>query len=157
MDSDSEVSLKLPPRPYAFHLLEVFEEGYCDYHWFLRRKFRDRLALTYADPQSQAVDRNWLCRVSVVLALAETWNRGRSFKSSQASPSLPTSDVPEEPPLAPPGSELFEQCLLLWKMSLEEPLLEDVEALNLIVGAPFTEQHLEQTILTDLRHFTAIL
>ncbi|CAO2648168.1 Nn.00g090900.m01.CDS01 [Neocucurbitaria sp. VM-36] len=141
----SEVSVKLPPRPYAFHLLEVFEEGYCDYHWFLRKQFRDQLALTYADPQSQAVDRNWLCRVSVVLALAETWNRGRSFNSSLTSPSqaqtglradtVPGWTVPEvleESHLAPPGSEFFEQCLLLLKMSLEEPVVEDVEALNLI-------------------------
>lgn len=150
--ADSEISIKLPPRPYAFYLLQIFEEGYCDYHWFLRSKFRERLALTYSDPQSQASDRNWLCRVSVVLDLAEAWNRGRgSFSCRETglggSGCTNVSDIEhgttihgastfqEESPSSPPGSEFFEQCLLLLKLSLEEPTVEDVEALNLIVSA----------------------
>ncbi|KAK7755570.1 hypothetical protein SLS62_002504 [Diatrype stigma] len=158
-----DVSFKLPPRQYAFHLLSVFEEGFCDYHWFLRKRFRERLALTYASPSSQSRDRNWLCRVSVVLALAETWNRGRSFLGAAEQPTaaLPPPllgqqqfgklgggggeaagdsggpplppDVPLNPqPRLPPGSEFFEQGLLLLKLTLEEPIIEDVEALNLI-------------------------
>ncbi len=123
-------------------------EGFCEYHWFLRKRFCERLALTYASPSSQSRDRNWLCRVSVVLALAETWNRGRSLPGGAPSPpslgqygkpnnevtSDGLSDRPLTPqPSLPPGSEFFEQGLLLLKLSLEEPVIEDVEALNLIV------------------------
>ncbi|KAF2019460.1 hypothetical protein BU24DRAFT_120620 [Aaosphaeria arxii CBS 175.79] len=146
-----EISIRLPPKPYALHLLEIFEEGFCDYHWFLRRKFRERLMLSYSDPQTQTTDRNWLCRVSVVLALAETWNRGRSATLgntipsqenadpiARPSPSSDTIDVWGETLPVPPGSELFEQCLLLLKISLEEPSLEDVEALNLIAFYSYT-------------------
>ncbi|KAF4832791.1 Proline utilization trans-activator [Colletotrichum tropicale] len=147
-----EVHLRLPPRPYAFHLLQAFEEGFSEYHWFLRKDFRDRLMLTYSDPSSQSKDRNWLCRVSVVLALAESFNRSRMTASTHMqltgeqppSPygilppvsSSPTSnsessETPQAPP-PPPGSDYFEQGLMLLKMSSEEPVSEDVEALNLI-------------------------
>ncbi|KAJ5006687.1 hypothetical protein K4K48_002855 [Colletotrichum sp. SAR 10_66] len=148
-----EVHLRLPPRPYAFHLLQAFEEGFSEYHWFLRKDFRDRLMLTYSDPSSQSKDRNWLCRVSVVLALAESFNRSRMTASTHMqltgeqppSPygilppvsSSPTSnsessETPQAPP-PPPGSDYFEQGLMLLKMSSEEPVSEDVEALNLIL------------------------
>ncbi|KAI8242236.1 Proline utilization trans-activator [Colletotrichum sp. SAR 10_99] len=83
-----EVHLRLPPRPYAFHLLQAFEEGFSEYHWFLRKDFRDRL-------------------------ISES------------------SETPQAPP-PPPGSDYFEQGLMLLKMSSEEPVSEDVEALNLI-------------------------
>lgn len=36
--------------------------------------------------------------------------------------------------VAPPGIELFKQGLLLLKPSYEEPTIEQIEALNLIVG-----------------------
>uniref|UniRef100_L2FKB1 C6 transcription factor n=1 Tax=Colletotrichum fructicola (strain Nara gc5) TaxID=1213859 RepID=L2FKB1_COLFN len=151
-----EVHLRLPPRPYAFHLLQAFEEGFSEYHWFLRKDFRDRLMLTYSDPSSQSKDRNWLCRVSVVLALAESFNRSRMTASTHMqltgeqppSPygilpplsSSPTSnsessETPQAPP-PPPGSDYFEQGLMLLKMSSEEPVSEDVEALNLIGASP---------------------
>ncbi|KAL1860573.1 hypothetical protein VTK73DRAFT_7272 [Phialemonium thermophilum] len=131
-------SFKLPPESYAFHLLQIFEEGFCDYHWYLRKRFRSRLALTYADPASQANDRTWMCMISVVLALAESWNHSRSPGSS-ASPNQRDEQANTPPahnllsarePL--PGSELFEQALVLLKMSLEEPVVEYVQALNLI-------------------------
>ncbi|KAF4810714.1 Proline utilization trans-activator [Colletotrichum siamense] len=155
-----EVHLRLPPRPYAFHLLQAFEEGFSEYHWFLRKDFRDRLMLTYSDPSSQSKDRNWLCRVSVVLALAESFNRSRMTASTHMqltgeqppSPygilppvsSSPTSnsessETPQAPP-PPPGSDYFEQGLMLLKMSSEEPVSEDVEALNLILHKPKTAQ-----------------
>ncbi|KAI6080832.1 fungal-specific transcription factor domain-containing protein [Hypoxylon rubiginosum] len=143
-----DVSFKLPPRPYAFHLLDTFEEGFCEYHWHLRKDFRERLGLTYSDPSSQAEDRNWLCRVSVVLALAETYYRSKVGRSDydlghDTSSSLVGSrhgnanltspsafeDTTNQPP---PGAEMFEQGLLLLKVSPEEPTIEDVEVLNLI-------------------------
>ncbi|TDZ30867.1 putative transcriptional regulatory protein [Colletotrichum spinosum] len=139
----TDVSFRLPPRPYAFHLLQVFEEGFSEYHWFLRQKFRDRLMLTYSDPQSQSHDRNWLCRVSVVLALAESFHKSREGSSIEMklvgdkpdSPhnaqSEPSSGSTHSTPL-PPGTDFFEQGLVLLKMSSEEPVPEDVEALNLI-------------------------
>ncbi|KAK1702984.1 hypothetical protein BDP67DRAFT_550042 [Colletotrichum lupini] len=146
----SEVSFRLPPRPYAFHLLQAFDEGFSEYHWFLRKRFRERILLTYSDPQSQSHDRNWLCRVSVVLALAENWNRSRMSSAvhmeiagkhptspPQRGAAVPFTLPPDSqstsqtlPP--PPGSEFFEQGLMLLKMSAEEPVPEDVEALCLI-------------------------
>lgn len=99
-----------------------------------------------------------------MLALAETWNRGRSVLGAAEQPTaalppllgqqqfgklggggeavsgggggapLPLPDAPLHPqPRLPPGSEFFEQGLLLLKLTLEEPIIEDVEALNLIV------------------------
>lgn len=134
---EPEVSFRLPPRPYAFYLLQAFEEGFCDYHWYMRRQFRERLSLTYSDPTSQSGDRNWLCRVSVVLALAETWIQGRKSSpgESMASNALGSSSGP---PL-PPGSDFFEQGLLLLKTSSEEPVPEDVEAYNLIVSCNYVK------------------
>ncbi|KAM0435903.1 hypothetical protein ACHAPT_002795 [Fusarium lateritium] len=129
----SEVSVKLPPKPYALRLLDIFEDIFCDYHWFLRRDFRERLSLTYSHPISQSGDRNWFCRVSVVLALAQTFvysevsspeaERPRSGSHSEGFRALT---------LLPPGSDLFEQAVLLFKTSSEEPILEDIEALNLM-------------------------
>ena len=127
----------------------MFEEGFCDYHWYLRKRFHERLIQTYANPNSQSWDRSWLCRVSVVLALAETWNRGRAAPDEPCPPLAgqyvkSTADplgggglagVPlTSQPRLPPGSEFFEQGLLLLKLSLEEPVIEDVEALNLVVS-----------------------
>ncbi|KAM5345224.1 hypothetical protein ACJ41O_011086 [Fusarium nematophilum] len=130
-----EVSVKLPPKPYAIRLLDIFEEIFCDYHWFLRRDFRERLFLTYSHPISQSGDRNWFCRVSVVLALAQTF----VYNEVSTTPELErpgSSSSPQEPArdstILPPGSDLFEQAVLLFKTSSEEPVLEDIEALNLM-------------------------
>jgi proline utilization trans-activator len=122
--------------------------------------------LTYSRPHEQAYDRNWLCRISVVLALAEAWNRGRTSalkrddgasqqidssdrsgllddgnpqSTSSPAASSPMSDASVPPP--PPGSDFFEQGLLLLKMSLEEPVIADVEALNLIVSLLVSSNH----------------
>ena len=167
------VSFKLPPQQYALHLLSVFEEGFCDYHWYLRKGFRERFLQTYASPNTQAQDRNWLCRVSVVLALAETWNRGRAppeepslplagqFVKPAADPQaagLADMSLPSQPRL-PPGSEFFEQGLFLLKLSLEEPVMEDVEALNLVVRAKTSadlRRHANGTSPPQTRHFTVI-
>ena len=124
------VAFKLPPQSHAFHLLDAFEEGFCDYHWYLRRRFHERLRLTYLHPASQSGDRNWYCRVSVVLALAQTWFYGRS-PLSEAAPQPASESM--DPPL-PPGSEFFEQGLLLLKSASEEIVVEHVETCNLIVS-----------------------
>ena len=128
---EPEVSFKLPPKPYAFHLLSVLEEGFSDYHWYLRSRFHSRLNLTYLDPASQSSDRNWLCRVSVVMALAETWNHGRMSTGESQCRAL------TDPP-SPPGSEFFEQGLLLLNTAPEEIVVEHVEACNLIVSCIIT-------------------
>ncbi|KAJ3518913.1 hypothetical protein NM208_g14335 [Fusarium decemcellulare] len=130
-----EVSVKLPPKPYALHLLDIFEEIFCDYHWFLRRDFRERLCLTYSHPMSQSGDRNWFCRVSVVLALAQTFVYSEAPASPEADRPMSSSEGAESTKtttLLPPGSDLFEQAVLLFKTSSEEPVLEDIEALNLM-------------------------
>ncbi|KAL2681054.1 hypothetical protein Neosp_008657 [[Neocosmospora] mangrovei] len=131
-----EVSVKLPPKPYALRLLDIFEDIFCDYHWFLRRDFRERLSLTYSHPISQSGDRNWFCRVSVVLALAQTFVYSEVSNSSEVerprSGSGSQADSSRTLTLLPPGSDLFEQAVLLFKISSEEPILEDIEALNLM-------------------------
>ncbi|CAK7232854.1 hypothetical protein SCUCBS95973_008398 [Sporothrix curviconia] len=120
-----EVSFRLPPLPYAIQLLGFFEEGFCDYHWMLRRRFRERLLQMYADPRSQAHDQAWLCCVSIIMALGETYSYGRLLDTAKGNQ---TGDATED---LPPGAELFEQGLLLLRNPLEEARVEDVVALNL--------------------------
>ncbi|CAI6092668.1 unnamed protein product [Clonostachys chloroleuca] len=117
--------IKLPPQPLAVQLLNTFEEIFCDYHWFLRRDFRERVALIYSDPDNQLKDRCWLARASLVFALGTTFIHGPQALTGN-SPSRP-SDVP-----LPPGSDMFEQAVALLNVSSEEPTTEDIEALNLM-------------------------
>ena len=132
--AEPRMVIKLPPANLAMKLLDIFEEIFCDYHWFLRRDFRSRLALLYSDPTAQSRDRNWLCRASVVFALATTFLYGPTnsgdievgWKSELAA----TGD---DNAALPPGSDMFEQGVLLLKITLEEPTTEDIEALNLMV------------------------
>lgn len=64
----------------------------------------------------------------MVLALAQT------FASDEIRDDVePSSDERDASTLLPPGSALFEQALQLFKSLPEEPELEDVETLNLIV------------------------
>ncbi|KAL4877966.1 hypothetical protein BJY04DRAFT_230241 [Aspergillus karnatakaensis] len=125
--ADSRVSVKLPPQPYALHLLGQFEAFIgSDYHWFHKQHFSANVEATYNDPRRQAVDRTWLCCFSVVLALGESY-------SSRTAPSF---TLGESSPLngdgAPPGLDLFKQGLALLKLSYEQPTLEQIEALNLV-------------------------
>ncbi|CAH0057385.1 unnamed protein product [Clonostachys solani] len=117
--------IKLPPQPLAVQLLNTFEEIFCDYHWFLRRDFRERVALIYSDPDNQLKDRCWLARASLVFALGTTFIHGPQGLTGNSS-SRP-SDVP-----LPPGSDMFEQAVALLNVSSEEPTTEDIEALNLM-------------------------
>ncbi|KAH6886938.1 hypothetical protein B0T10DRAFT_575332 [Thelonectria olida] len=127
----SDIFIKLPPKPYTFHLLDIFEEIFCDFHWFLRRNFRERLCLTYSDPNSQSGDRNWFCRVSVVLALAQGFKSGQDAPSPHEIQSSQGADGHHSSTL-PAGSNFFEQAVLLFKTSSEQPVLGDIEALNLM-------------------------
>ncbi|KAF4965461.1 hypothetical protein FSARC_6763 [Fusarium sarcochroum] len=120
-----ELLAKLPSRQNAIDLLNIFEEEFCDYHWFLRKDFRERLYRTYSDPTSQSGDRNWFCRVSAVLALAQS-SEDDPTPDSQEAESSTNSTLPS------PGSGLFEQAVRLFRIS-EEPTLGDMEASNLMV------------------------
>jgi proline utilization trans-activator len=116
------LGVSLPPLPYALRLLNIFEYMFCDYHWYLRRNFRRRLHETYSDLESQTHDRTWLCQLLSLLALAQTFvyddeKAGNDTRS-----------------LLPPGSDLFEQALLLLKPFSEEPTIADIETLNIIVS-----------------------
>lgn len=122
--------IKLPSAPLALKLLDTFEEIFCDYHWFLRRDFRDRVKLLFVDPEGQTKDRSWLSRASLVFALATTFIY--ETQSSWSGSSVESADAP-----SPPGSDMFEQAVLLLNMASEEPTTEDIEALNLMVRPSF--------------------
>ncbi|KAF5255805.1 hypothetical protein FOXYS1_13755, partial [Fusarium oxysporum] len=73
--SHSPTSLNLSPYLYANHCLEQMEiyMGH-DYHWFLRRRFKERMDLTYKTSGSLGSrDRLWRCRLLIVFALGETF------------------------------------------------------------------------------------
>lgn len=125
-------------------LFDMFCDSYQEYHWFLRRSFRDRIQNMYLFPSAESHDRNWLCKLSVFLALGETlnssfgdtWRPYGSTEECHALPGIRRSGFSQELPRSsgsPPGAELFEQGLRLLKVSYEEPCIEQVEALNLIV------------------------
>lgn len=129
------ISLRFPSYPHAIHLFEVFCSSFEEYHWFLRKSFRDRLESMYTNPSAQSKDRNWLCKLSVLLALAESLSTSygdalQRGTSVQYNPHQRTSLS------SPPGAELFDQGLQLLKISYEEPCIEQVEALNLIMSPP---------------------
>ncbi|PVH98163.1 hypothetical protein DM02DRAFT_683049 [Periconia macrospinosa] len=127
----TNITLKLPPYPYAIHLVNQFETymGY-EYHWYLRKSFRERLELTYTDPQSDAgKDRTWLCRLLVVLALGETYNSKVPPWIQVGRDATPNSINPERPP---PGVGFFENAISLFKTPFEEATIDHVEVLNLI-------------------------
>lgn len=110
-----------------------------DYHWYRKRDFCLQLENFYKDPKSQGVDRTWLSCLSIVLALGESYNDNVSpsffvderMHSAMQPPTLSCSQHD-----APPGVELFEQGLLLFKPCYEEPTIGHIEALNLIVREP---------------------
>ena len=131
-DKDAvNVTLKLPPYPYAIHLINQFEAymGY-EYHWYLRQTFRRRVESTYSEPQHESArDRTWLCKLLVVLALGETYN---SKGAQWIDLSGPASAQVPQPTAPPPGVELFEQAMSIFKTPCEEVSVDHVEALNLI-------------------------
>ncbi|KAF4950175.1 hypothetical protein FSARC_13281 [Fusarium sarcochroum] len=138
--SHSPISLNLPPYPYANHLLEQMEiyMGH-DYHWFLRRRFKERMDSTYKTSGSlESRDRLWLCRLLIVFALGETFvnyhtpviHLGPTTTQSYGQDPQPEQLAARTPP-PPPGTTFFEQALVLLKLPFEEPSLEHIEILNL--------------------------
>jgi proline utilization trans-activator len=113
------ISLSFPPLPYTVHLFELFCNSYQEYHWFLKRSFRDRIQSLYLCPKAESHDRNWLCKFSVFLALSETLSS--SFGGVSNIHSSQQSNAPQEQSGAscsPPGADLFEQGLQLSKVSV---------------------------------------
>lgn len=136
---ETRVRVKLPSHSYALYQLGQFESFIgSDYHWFRKQRFRQTMEAVYHTSQSQIVDRTWLCCFSVILALGESYNDSSS-PSFILGDNIGISDdslngAQDLQRVAPPGIELFKQGLLLLKLSYEEPTIEQVEALNLIVS-----------------------
>lgn len=149
------VSLKLPPYQYAIELFDIFCTSFEEYHWFLRHSFRERLRDLYDNPTRHCNDRNWLCQVSVVCALAESlrssyFNIPRMNNTNQ----IPSGDLSsfhdENLYCAPPGAALFDQGLLLLQISYENPSVTQVQALNLIVSHRAYHRHVSLMIVLGL-------
>lgn len=134
--ADAKVAVKLPPYSYAIYLVNQFETFIgSDYHWYHRQHFHGKIEATYNSPDKQSVGKAWICCFSVVLALGESYTCrvAPSFIVDETTVSnINTQDAGQV--VAPPGIELFKQGLLLLKPSYEEPTVEQIEALNLIVG-----------------------
>ncbi|OGM40377.1 hypothetical protein ABOM_010595 [Aspergillus bombycis] len=135
-NSRPKVLVKLPPYSYALYLLGQFESFMgCDYHWYQKKRFRTRIDDLYDPSRSQEIEKTWLCCVSVVLALGESYNDIVSpafLIDSRTGLSTNNADTIDSERVTPPGIELFKQGLLLLPPSYEEPTVEQVEALNLI-------------------------
>lgn len=128
---DSPLSFKLPPYPYTLYLLDQFNTyiGH-DYHWFLQRRSREQLDITYSNPNAaESKSRIWLCRLLVVFALGESYNSARTPHIR-----LDSNIYSDDYTSPPPGTEFFEYALMLLKVPYEEPTIEYVEVLNLIVS-----------------------
>lgn len=100
------------------NLVNTFEETNGNYHWYLRERFQERIRQTYSYPTGQAGDRNWFCRLLVVLAIAEAHK--------------PEPKLSSAPIAALSGPDLFVQATLLFSIS-ETPSTDDIETLNLMV------------------------
>lgn len=129
-----DITIKLPPMPLAIHLFEKFEEVFCDCHWFMRRDFREQLAILYSNPHPQTSNRKWLCLASLVFALASTfvYEQDSHGPNTHANISTPGAEISWETSL-PPGFGLFEQARKLLVTFSENPSTEDIEILNLMV------------------------
>jgi hypothetical protein len=109
-----------------------------EYHWYLRREFRSSLETTYKSPDSaRSKNRIWLCKLLAVLALGESFN---SYEPPLIDLNHASEDNADSVHLRDnretylPGVRFFEKALSLFKMPSEEPDIEHIEALNLIVS-----------------------
>jgi proline utilization trans-activator len=97
--------------------------------------------LTYHDKTcAESRDRVWLCRLLAVFALGETYITTPT-PEIYLSPDLSQEACLDHRDMAKttttPGTEFFEQALMLLKIPFEEPTIEHIEALNLIVSTTF--------------------
>ncbi|KAF2008429.1 hypothetical protein BU24DRAFT_497895 [Aaosphaeria arxii CBS 175.79] len=135
--SCENVSIQLPPYPYAVQLVSQFETFMAwEYHWYCRKEFHSSLEGTYRCPDSaRSRNRIWLCKMMAVLALGESYNSYEPplIDLSQASEKShrPGQDKDTRDSYLP-GLRFFEQALSLFKMPSEEPDIQHIEALNLI-------------------------
>ncbi|KAH6991377.1 hypothetical protein BKA56DRAFT_474340 [Ilyonectria sp. MPI-CAGE-AT-0026] len=132
------LTFQLPPYSYTVQLLARAEQEFGDYHTFLRKAFLNRLHTTYRGHHAEVSDRNWLCRLSLVLALAESNTTTRrpiqltlDGGATETSPVDGPAASEETTPILSAGVKFFEQGLVLLKVAYEEPTVDDVEALNL--------------------------
>lgn len=89
----------------------------------------------YRNPNSpQAKERVWLCTLLVVFALGESYNVGHQLEIRLGRLIAPGDDEPNAT-LPPAGTVFFEQALALLKVRYEDPTVDQIEALNLIVCA----------------------
>jgi proline utilization trans-activator len=115
-----------------------------DYHWFLQNTFRCQVDRLYQDPHcSYARDRIWLCRLLTTLAIGQSYVSDSplviSFDGSynhtgDTDVRSGVTDAEIKKSTTPPGTEYFEQALALLHIPYEEPRIEHVEVLNLIVS-----------------------
>lgn len=132
---DQNVSVQLPPYPYAVQLVAQFETFMAyEYHWYMRQDFHTGLEMTYRSPNAaRSRDRIWLSKLLAVLALGESFNSYSAPLIDLTQKSSDTHDATK--PFYLPGTRFFEQALSLFKMPTEEPDVQHVEALNLIVSS----------------------
>jgi proline utilization trans-activator len=102
------------------------------------RHFRQRLNNTYRTPDSaESKDRLWLCKLLVVLALAESVNSSRQTGTGR-SPNEQFSPVSDQDSVStsipPAGSDYFEQSLRLLNIPYESATIDHIETLNLMVS-----------------------
>lgn len=82
-------------------------------------------------------DRLWLCRLLVVFAQGETYNSEpvpEIHLGDGATPDTSTNNNKQAIMQSAPGTEFFEQALSLLNVRYEDPSIEQVEALNLVVS-----------------------
>lgn len=105
-----------------------------EYHWYLRKSFRERLESTYEDPYAEeSKDHTWLCRLLVVLALGETYNsRVAPWIELGGDSTLHPNRRNSNSTRPPPGIEFFEDAMSLFETPFEEVTIDHVEVLNLI-------------------------
>ena len=137
---DTSCCFKLPPYPYALVLFDRFSVfvGH-DWNWFKRETFRRRLELTYKNPTAEELkDRIWLCQLLVVFALGESYNY-ESVPEIRLLGNEAMEDIarPNDQGRgrSAPNTDFFEQALALLDVRYENPSIEQVEALNLVVSS----------------------
>jgi proline utilization trans-activator len=109
----------LPDKGYARLLVQVvFRFIGADYYFFLKKSFLEQLEATYRDPVN--ADPVWLTKMFTVLALGELY-------SSAMSPMTNNGRTP--------GMQFFQQAMRVLQDLYEDPTVEYIEVLLLIVSS----------------------